>query len=127
MLESTGPEVSVDGLGPPVGGVQQHGPCTFNEVPDPLLNFAILMMGAHATEGYGLTFLLHVFLEGCVGEPTIVSMVVLEGYTHRCSKTLEGLFGFNGFLNSVTWCHVNECEVGVVVNKDGGNLVAVLG
>ena len=120
MLESIGPEVSVDGLGPPVGGVQQHGPCTFNEIPDPLLNFAILMMGSHATEGYGLTFFLHVFLES-------VCMVVLDGHTHRCSKTLEGLFGFNGFLDSVAWCHVDECEVGVVVNKDGGNLVAVLG
>lgn len=111
MMESKGPQVGSDNLGPPVRGMEQHGPGLLNNVSDPLLHLAILMMSTNSTEADGLPLLCHMFPEELVSKPAIVSMTVLDGHIKGGSKSLKGFLGFNSFFRGVTWSDMDKGEV----------------
>ena len=78
VVQSIGPESSGDSFGPSVCGMKQHGPGLLHNVPDSLLNFAILMMCSDAAEGHGLTLLSGMFSEEGVSKSAVVSMIVFD-------------------------------------------------
>ena len=58
--------------------MKQHGPGLLNDVTNPLLNLAILVVRSDSAEGNGLPFVSDVFSEEGVGESAIVHVVVLD-------------------------------------------------
>ena len=66
MFECLWPKVGVDGLGPSVGSMQEHGVGTFGDVANAPLCHPVLVMGSDATEGDGLPCLANVIHEGTI-------------------------------------------------------------
>ena len=111
MVKSKGPQVGSHSLGPPVGGMEQHGPGLLNNVSDSLLHFAILMMRTNTTEADGLSLVCHMFSEELVSKPAIVCMVMLDGHTKGGSKSFKGFFGFYSFFRGVTGSDMDKGDV----------------
>ena len=82
MMKSKGPEGCTDCLGPSVCCMKEHCSCLFNNVSDPLFNFAILVVCSNSTEAHCLSLLFHMTLEKCVSKSAIVSMIMLDCDIH---------------------------------------------
>ena len=84
-----GPKVNIDSLGPSVGSMKQHGSCMFNNVPDPMLGYTILVVGTNSTESDALSGSFDLVHESGLSKSTIVRTVMLNGHSHVSSISLE--------------------------------------
>jgi hypothetical protein len=106
------------------GGVAS---CTLPKISDGFLCNAILEVGIDPTEGESLSFGAAAVLEGIVCKTSIVAMVVEDADAVLLSEVLKGLLGVHGFLGGELRHQMDVLEPGVVVRKDGGRCVALLG
>jgi hypothetical protein len=121
------PEGQVDGGRPALARMEELLPCTLPEISDGFLCNAILEVGIDPTEGELLPFGAAAVLEGDVCKTSIVAVVVEDADAVLLGKILEGLLGIHGFLGGELRHQMDLLEPGVVVYKDGGRCVALLG
>ncbi len=86
----------VNCLRPVSASVQQLLARALREIPDGELGDAILEVSIYATEGALLVGVVARLLE-CIGELTIVAVIMLIFYTVLGGKGLKGAFGSNCF------------------------------
>jgi hypothetical protein len=117
----------VDGGRPALARVEELLPRTLPEISDGFLCNVILEVGIDPTEGELLSFGTAAVLEGIVCKTSVVAVVVEDAYTVLCGKVLKSSLGIHGFLGA-EFCHQMDIfEPGVVVHKDGGCCVTLLG
>ncbi len=121
------PEGQVDGSRPALARMQKLLPRTLPEISDGFLCNAILEVGIDPTEGELLSFCTAAVLEGVVWKSSVVTVVVEDADALLLGKVLEGLLGIHGFLGGKFGHQMNVLELRVVVHKDGGHCVALLG
>ena len=124
MFECLWPKVGGDGLGPSVGGMQEHGMGTFGDVANVPLCHPVLVMGTDTTEGDGLPCLADVIHEGMIRKATVVAMTMLDAYGMLFSDTFKGVFGIKGFLGGHGLVQVHICEAARMVSEHTGTTVA---
>ncbi len=86
-----------------------------------------LEVGIDPTEGESLSFGAAVVLEDIVCKLSIVAVVVEDGDAVLLDEVLKGLIGFHGLLGGELGHQMDVLEPSVVVCKDGGCRVALLG
>jgi hypothetical protein len=101
--------------------------CAFQEVPDGLLSDAILKVGIDPTEGELLPCIVACLLEGIVMESSVVAVIMEDLDSMFCSVLLEGELGGECFIRLVVELEVDKTEAAIVVDKDGGALILLLG
>ncbi len=74
-----------------------------------------------------LSFVAAAVLEGVVCKTSIVAVVVEDADAMLLGEVLKGLLGIHGFLGGEFRHQMDVLEPGVVVHKDGGRCVALLG
>jgi hypothetical protein len=121
------PESQVDGGRPALARMQELLPRTLPEVSDGFLCNAILEVGIDPTEGESLSFCTAAVLEGVVCKSSVVALVVEDADVMLLGEVFEGLLGFHGFLGGKLGHQMNVLEPRVVVHKDGGCHVALVG
>ncbi len=121
------PEGQVDGGRPVLARMEELLPRTLPEISDGFLGSAILEVGIDPTEGESLSFCTAAVLEGVVCKLFVVAVVVEDADAVLLNKVLEGLLGVHGFLGGELCYQMDVLEPGVVVHKDGGRCVALLG
>ncbi len=99
----------------------------FQEVPDGLLGNAILKVSIYPAEGKLLPCIVACLLEGVVMEASVVAVVVKDLDSVFCCILLEGKLGGKCFVGLVIELEVDKTKVAIVVDKDGGAFVALLG
>ncbi len=97
-LQSVGPEVGLDGLRPPVAGVDHHCAGQVLQVPDPFLRNAILEMGIGPTVGDGLSARRDVGHKFVLGEAAVVGMVAFDLDAMGGAVGLELAFAQQGLV-----------------------------
>jgi hypothetical protein len=102
-------------------------PHTLPEISDGFLCNAILEVGIAPTEGESLSFCTAAVLEGVVCKLSIVAVVVEDADAMLLGEVLEGLLGLHGFLGGKLGHQMDVLEPRVMVHKDGGCRVALLG
>ncbi len=107
--------------------VEQLLASAFAEVVDGALGNAILEVGIDAAEGKLLSRVVAGLLEGIVEESSVVAVVVLDLHTVSGGEGLEGAFGCYGLFRSIVDLEVDKAQAAVVVDKDCGAPVALLG
>jgi hypothetical protein len=127
ILQGIWPQSEVDHLWPAGRRVEQLLPCAFQEVPDGLLGDAILKVGIDPTEGESLPCILACLSEGVVMEASIFAVIMEDLNSMFCSVLLKGKLGSKCFVGLVVKLEVDKLEAAIVVNKDGGALLALLG
>jgi hypothetical protein len=125
--ECSSPEGEVDGGRPALARMQELLLRTLSEIPDGFLCNAILEVGIDPTEGELLSLGAAAVLEGVVCKSSVVAVVVEDADTVLLGEVLEGLLGFHGFLGGKLGHQMDVLEPRVVVHKDGGHCVALLG
>ncbi len=112
----------------PVGArMEQLLLCAFQEVLDGLLGNAILKVGIDPTEGELFPCVVACLLEGVVMEASVVAVIMEDLDSVFCRVLLKGKLGGGCFVGLVVKLEVDELEAAIVVNKDGGALIAFLG
>ena len=84
-------------------------------------------MGVHAAEGELLSCFFACLLECVVLESAVVAMLVQNFKTVVSSKLLKGTLGLDCFARLQILHQMNKLQAGVMVNKDGGAVVATIG
>jgi hypothetical protein len=107
--------------------VEQLLPCAFQEVPDDLLDNAILKVGINPTEGELLPCVVACLSEGIVMEVSIAAVIMEDFDSMFCSVLFKGKHDSECFVGLVVELEVDKAEAAEVVDKDGGTLVALLG
>jgi hypothetical protein len=102
-------------------------PRTLPEISDGFLCNAILEVGIDPTEGESLSFCTAAVLEGIVCKSSVVAVVVEDADAVLLGKVLKGSLGVHGFLRGELRHQMDVLEPGVVVHKDGGHCVVLLG
>ncbi len=97
------------------------------EVANCTLGISILEMGVDAAEGKTLAAVVACLLEGIVVEAAVATVVVLDANAVLGGNGLKGLLGCDGLDNRVINLEMDELQSGIVVHKDGGILVSLLG
>ena len=97
------------------------------QVANRALGNSILEMGVHAAKGELLSRLVACLSEGVVLESAIVAMIVQNFNTVVSGELLEGTLGLDGFVGRKILHQMDKLQAGVMVNEDGGALVAVIG
>ncbi len=121
------PEGPVDGGRPALARMEELLPHTLLEISDGFLCNAILEVCINPTEGESLSFGAAAVLEGVVCKTSIVAVVVEDADTVLFGEVLKGLLGIHGFLGGELCHQMDVLEPGVVVDKDSGRCVALLG
>ena len=121
------PEGQVDGGRPALAHMEELLPRTLLEISDGFLCNAILEVGIDPTEGESLSFCTAAVLEGVVCKMSVVAVIVEDADAVLFGEVLEGLLGIHGFLGGELCHQMDVLEPGVVVHKDGGCCVALLG
>ncbi len=121
------PEGQVDGSRPALARIKELLPRTLPEISDGFLCNAILEVGINPTEGELLSFGAAAVLEGVVCKTSVVAVVVEDADAVLFGEVLEGSLGIHGFLGGELCHQMDVLEPGVVVHKDGGRCVALLG
>ena len=85
------------------------------------------MMGTSSAEGDGLSFGFDMIHPPFLRKSAIVSMVMFDYDPSRKCETFEGFLGLESFLHVGGLLKVNKSKGGLVINKDGGIMVAILG
>jgi hypothetical protein len=116
----------VDSLWPVGACVEQLLLCAFREVLDGSLGNAILKVGIDPTEGELLPCVMACLSKGVVMEASIVAVIMEDLDSVFCRVLLEGKLGGKCLDRLVVELEVDELEVAVVVDKDGGALIAFL-
>ena len=127
QAKGIGPEVCIDGLRPSVGGMEEHGACMFSKVSDAPFSNSILVMGTNSTKGDSLACVMDIVHESTFCKTSIVSMIMLDDYSHGGSISFKGLLGLYGFISSSASGDMDKGEPREVVSKDGGCFVSVMG
>jgi hypothetical protein len=117
----------VDGGRPALAHMQELLPRILPEISDGFLCNAILEVGIDPTEGELLSFCTAAVLEGIVCESSVVAVVVEDADAMLLGEVFKGLLGFHGFLGGKLGHQMNVLEPGVVVHKDGGHRLVLLG
>ncbi len=117
----------MDGGRPALACMEELFPCTLPEISDGFLCNAILEVGIDPTEGELLSFGAAAVLEGVVCKMSVVAVVVEDVDAMLLGKVLKGSLGFHGFLGGELGHQMDVLEPRVVVHKDGGRCVALLG
>ena len=123
MFKCLWPKVGGDGLGPSVGGMQDHGSGTFCDVADTSLSHPILVMGTDTTEGDGLLSLADIIHEGPIRKATVVAMIMPDVYSMLFDDAFKGMFGIDGFLGGHGLVQVHICETTRMVSEHTGTTV----
>jgi hypothetical protein len=97
------------------------------DISDGFLCNAILEVGIDPTEGESLSFGVVAVLEGVICKSSIVAVVVKDADTVLLGEVLESSLGFHGLLGGELGHQMDVIEPRVVVHKDGGCRVALLG
>jgi hypothetical protein len=121
------PEGQVDGGRPALACMQELLPCTLPEISDGFCCNAILEVGIDPTEGDLMSFCTAAVLEGVVCKSSIVAVVMEDADAVLLGEVLKGLLGIHGFLGGEVGHQMDVLEPEVVVHKDGGRCVALLG
>ncbi len=121
------PQCKVDRLRPAGACVEQLLPCTFREVPDGLLGNAVLKVGIDPTEAELLPCVVACLLERVVVETSIVTVIMDDPDYMFCSILLKGKFGGKCFVGLVVKLEVDKLEAAIVIDKDSGALIVLLG
>jgi hypothetical protein len=117
----------VDGGRPALARMEELLPRTLPEISDGFLCNAILEVGIDPTKGESLSFGAAAVLEGVVCKFSAVAVVVEDADAVLLGKVLKGLLGFHGLLRDELGHQMDVLEPRVVVHKDGGCRVALLG
>ncbi len=117
----------MDGGRPALARMEELLPHTLLEISDGFLYNAILEVGIDPTEGELLSFGAAAVLEGIVCKTSVVAVEVEDADAVLLSKVLEGSLGIHGFLGGELLHQMDVLEPGVVVHKNGGRCVALLG
>jgi hypothetical protein len=120
-------EGQVDGGRPALARMEELLPRTLPEISDGFLCNAILEVGIDPTEGESMFFGAAAVLEGVVCKSSVVAVVVEDADAMLFGEVLEGLLGIHGFLGGKFGHQMDVLEPGVVVYKDGGCCVGLLG
>ncbi len=126
IAQGVWPQGKVDPLGPAGMRVEQLLACALQEVLDGLLGNAVLEVGVHATKGELLSSVMACLSEGIVMKSPIVTVVV-EDLTPCSAKYCFKASLAKCFGRQIVTLEVDEAEMAVVVNKDGGALIALFG
>ncbi len=121
------PESQVDGGRPALACIEELLPCTLPEIPDGFLCNAVLEVGIDSTKGESLSFGAAAVLEGIVYKLSIVAVVVEDADAMLLGEVLKGLLGFHGLLGGELGHQMDVLEPRVVVHKDSGCRVVLLG
>ncbi len=121
------PEGQVDGGRPALVRMEELLPRTLPEISDGFLCNAILEVGIDPTEGELLSFGAAAVLEGVVCKTSFVAVVVEDADAVLFGEVLKASLGIHGFLRGELRHQMDVLEPGVVVHKDGGSCVALLG
>ncbi len=100
---------------------------TLPEISNGFLRNAILEVGIDTTEGELLSLSTAAVLEGIVCKLSVVAMIMKDADAVLLGKVLKGLLGVHGFLGGELGHQMDVLDPGVVVHKDGGCCVALLG
>ena len=92
-----------------------------------MLGYAILKVGIDPTEGELLPCVVACLLEGIVMEASVVAVIMEDLDSMFCRVLFEGKLGGECFAGLVAKLEVDKMEVAIVVDKDGGALIALLG
>ncbi len=125
--EGVWPKGQGDGGRPSLLRMEELLPCALAEVPDGLLCNAVLEMGVDPAKGKMLSLGAATVLKGVVHESSIVTMVVEDADAMLLGKVLERALSFNCFFRGELGHEMDVLELGVVVAKDGGCRVVLLG
>jgi hypothetical protein len=106
-LQSIGPEVGSDCVGPPVSCVYHHGASQVLNVSDPFLGNSILEMCVYATVGDGLTTDSYITCKNVFGKAAIVGMLVLDTDSIGRTVCLKLTFALQSFFRSHGLLDVN--------------------
>jgi hypothetical protein len=107
--------------------VEQFLPHALREVLDGLLGDAILKVGIDPTEGELLPCVVACLLEGVVMEVLVIAVIMEDLGSMFCSILFKGKLGGECFLGLVVELEVDKLKAAIVVDKDGGTLIALLG
>ncbi len=121
------PEGQAEGSRPALVCMEELLPRTLPKISDGFFCNAILEVGIDPTEGELLSLSTAAILEGVVCKTPVVAVIVEDADTVLLGKVLEGLLGIHGFLEGKLGHQMDVLEPGVVVHKDGGRCVALLG
>ncbi len=121
------PEGQVDGSRPALACMEELLPCTLPEVSDGFLCNAILEVDIDSTEGESLSFGAAAVLESVVCKLSVVTVVVEDANAVLLGKVLKSSLGFHGLLRGELGHQMDVLEPRVVVHKDGGCRVVLLG
>ncbi len=117
----------MDGGRPALARMEELLPRTLPEISDGFLGNAILEVGIDPTEGESLSLSTAAVLEGVVCKSSVVAVVVEDADAMLLGEVLKGLLGIHGFLGGKFGHQMNVLEPGVLVHKDSGRCVALLG
>jgi hypothetical protein len=106
-LQSVGPEVGSNCVGPPVSCVYHHGASKVLNVSDPFLGNSVLEMRVYATVGDSLTADSYITCKEVFGKAAIVGMVVLDADSIVRTVGLELAFALQGFFGGRGLLDVN--------------------
>ncbi len=120
------PQSKVDRLGLAGVRMEQLLVCTLQEVSDGLLGNSILEVHVNAIKGELLSHVVACLLKGIVMRFPIVAVVVKNFHSMFSRVLLNGKLGGKCFRQQIVKLKVDKAETAVVVNKDGGVLVALL-
>ncbi len=113
--------------GPALAHMEELLPRTLPEISDVFLCNAILEVGIDPTEGELLFFGTAAVFEGVVCKLSVVAVVVEDADAVLLGKVLKGSLGFHGLLGGELGHQMDVLEPRVVVHKDGGCRVVLLG
>ena len=92
-----------------------------------LLSYSILEMGIDAAKGETLICTHTCRFEIVVSKLTIVAMVMQNSHAMLLGKVLKSSFGVESLLCSERSHQVNVLQTGLMVSKDRGSSVSLLG
>jgi hypothetical protein len=121
------PEMSGNHDGPFVDGVEERCTRGVLKVANPLLSNAVLEVGVYAAVGVVLMLFVAVSNPVIVGKAAVVSVVVSDGEAAFLGKDFKLMFSKEVVGTGESGLEVDVGEAGILVDEDGGVMVAFLG
>jgi hypothetical protein len=127
MPEGIWLQLGIDGRAPAMLCVDEGRSCAILKFSNAAFCDAGLEVGVDAAKGNVLTLLCYVLHEDIFAEAAVVGMVMKYLDAHCAGIPFEGMLGHEGLFGSVGFLQINKAESTVMVDEDGGHVVALDG